>query len=55
VLASVDFPVEATHARAAALSKHPTWAQAEGSPLPLGVTWIQEEQAFNFAVIRPKN
>jgi len=26
------------------------WAQAEGSPLPLGVTWIEEEQAFNFAV-----
>jgi hypothetical protein len=28
----------------------PTWEQAEGSPLPLGVTWIEEEQAFNFAV-----
>ncbi len=28
----------------------PTWAQAEGSPLPLGVTWIEEEQAFNFAL-----
>ncbi len=27
-----------------------TWARAEGSPLPLGVTWIEEEQAFNFAV-----
>ena len=27
-----------------------TWEQAEGSPLPLGVTWIEEEQAFNFAV-----
>ena len=26
------------------------WEQAEGSPLPLGVTWIEEEQAFNFAV-----
>jgi len=31
-------------------SKRPTWAQAEGSPLPLGVTWIEEEQAFNFAL-----
>ncbi len=31
-------------------TKRPTWAQAEGSPLPLGVTWIEEEQAFNFAV-----
>src|SRR5579885_1692637 len=27
-----------------------TWEQVEGSPLPLGVTWIEEEQAFNFAV-----
>jgi len=31
-------------------AKRPMWAQAEGSPLPLGVTWIEEEQAFNFAV-----
>ena len=31
-------------------SKRPTWEQVEGSPLPLGVTWIEEEQAFNFAV-----
>ena len=27
-----------------------TWAHTEGLPLPLGATWIQEEQAFNFAV-----
>jgi isoamylase len=27
-----------------------TWEQTEGSPLPLGVTWSEEEQAFNFAV-----
>jgi len=27
-----------------------TWEQVEGSPQPLGVTWIEEEQAFNFAV-----
>jgi len=26
------------------------WAQVEGSPLPLGATWIEEEQAVNFAV-----
>ena len=26
------------------------WAQIEGSPLPLGATWMEEEQAFNFAV-----
>jgi len=31
-------------------TKRSTWAQAEGSPLPLGVSWIEEEQAFNFAV-----
>src|SRR5215475_12717548 len=30
--------------------RRPTWEQAEGSPLPLGVTWIEEEQALNFAV-----
>ena len=35
---------------AAALRKFPTWEQAESSPLPLGVKWIEEEQAFNFAV-----
>lgn len=28
----------------------PTWEQIEGGPLPLGVTWIEEERAFNFAV-----
>src|SRR6185369_7713406 len=32
------------------LGRRQTWEQAEGSPLPLGVTWIEEEQAFNFAV-----
>ena len=26
------------------------WAEEEGSPLPLGATWIEEEQAFNFAL-----
>ena len=30
--------------------RRPTWSQTEGSPLPLGATWIEEEQAFNFAV-----
>src|SRR5689334_24698366 len=30
--------------------RRPTWEQAEGTPLPLGATWIEEEQAFNFAV-----
>jgi glycogen operon protein len=27
-----------------------SWEQTEGSHLPLGATWIEEEQAFNFAV-----
>ncbi len=27
-----------------------TWEQTEGSPLPLGVTWIEEEQAYNFSI-----
>ena len=26
------------------------WAQMEGSPLPPGATWIEDEQAFNFAL-----
>lgn len=30
--------------------KRQSWERVEGSPLPLGVTWIEEEQAFNFAV-----
>src|ERR1700745_1109321 len=33
-----------------AMRNRSTWEQAEGSPLPIGVTWIEEEQAFNFAV-----
>ncbi len=32
------------------MMKRPTWEQAEGSPSPLGVTWIEQERAFNFAV-----
>jgi len=49
-LASVDGPAEAANSGAASLMKRPTWEQAEGNPLPLGVHWIEEEQAFNFAV-----
>jgi len=26
------------------------WAAAEGLPFPLGATWIEEEQAFNFSL-----
>jgi len=36
--------------RVTAVRRRLTWEQAEGSPLPLGVTWMEEEQAFNFAV-----
>jgi isoamylase len=31
-------------------AKTATWEQVEGSPLPLGCTWVDEERAFNFAV-----
>jgi len=31
-------------------AKKRRWTQTEGAPLPLGATWIEEEQAFNFAV-----
>jgi len=31
-------------------AKRSTWAQKEGTPLPLGATWIEDKQAFNFAV-----
>ncbi len=26
------------------------WARTEGSPVPLGVTWIPEEKAYNFSI-----
>src|SRR5262249_40796384 len=35
---------------AALRARRSTWAQAEGTPLPQGVTWIEDEQAFNFAI-----
>ena len=28
----------------------PSWERAEGSPLPMGATWIEDEQAWNFAL-----
>jgi isoamylase len=39
-----------TQSAAAAVTKRPSWAQTEGAPLPLGVTWIEQERAFNFAL-----
>src|ERR1700688_2961263 len=47
-LPGVDTPGDS--AQTVAPTKRATWEQAEGSPLPLGVCWIEEEQAFNFAV-----
>src|SRR5215472_13161511 len=32
------------------VQKRSTWAQTEGTPLPLGATWIGDEQTLNFAV-----
>jgi len=50
VLGDADRPAEAAQPAATVAAKRPTWTQAEGSPLPLGVTWIEKEQAFNFAI-----
>jgi hypothetical protein len=47
LLTDADFTVGTARPAAAPISRRPTWAQAEGSPLPLGATWIEEEQAFN--------
>lgn len=27
-----------------------SWATTEGAPFPLGATWIEQEQAYNFAL-----
>jgi isoamylase len=48
---AVSEPVfDGTLASAASSRKRRTWAHTEGLPLPLGVAWIEEDQAFNFAV-----
>src|SRR5579872_5007011 len=41
---------DAAHSVAEPANRRPTWEEDEGSPLPLGVKWIEDEQAFNFAV-----
>ena len=28
----------------------PSWATVEGAPFPQGVSWIEDEQAYNFAL-----
>ena len=45
-----DCVAEAPSLPAVGPEKRSRWAQTEGAPLPLGATWIEEEQAFNFAV-----
>jgi len=27
-----------------------SWASSEGLPFPQGVTWVEDEQAYNFAL-----
>jgi len=48
VIPGVDAPGGSSET--VAPTKRATWEQAEGAPLPLGVTWIEKEQSFNFAV-----
>jgi isoamylase len=44
-------PLDGTHSSShCEPMKARTWEQVEGSPLPLGATWMEEEQAFNFAI-----
>jgi isoamylase len=50
ILEEVDARRHMTQSDAAPYMKGQRWGLVEGSPLPLGVTWIEEEQAFNFAV-----
>ena len=50
VPAKTDGLSKPANAVVAPLAKRPTWEQSEGSPLPLGATWMEKEQAFNFAV-----
>jgi len=50
LLLGVNHLAEVVQPLAAAPAQRRTWAQAEGCPLPLGVTWLEEEHAFNFAV-----
>ena len=49
-IAVSDCASDAAPVSAASPQKRLTWAHTEGLPLPLGVTWIEEDQAFNFAV-----
>jgi isoamylase len=41
---------EIQRASSARLPYGPAWEKAEGMPRPLGVTWLEQEQAYNFAI-----
>ena len=45
-----DCVSQAASLKAVVPHKRRRWAHAEGLPLPLGATWVEDEQAFNFAV-----
>jgi isoamylase len=49
-IAVSELASDAASVSAASPQKRRTWAHTEGLPLPLGVTWLEEDQAFNFAV-----
>ena len=49
-IAVSDFVSDAASVSAASPQKRRKWADTEGLPLPLGANWIEEDQAFNFAV-----
>jgi isoamylase len=50
VLAETDRLAGEAKAAFPAPIEGPTWTETEGTPLPLGVTWLEQQQAFNFAV-----
>ena len=45
-----NFVSDAASVSSPSPQKRPTWANVEGLPLPLGVSWIEQDQVFNFAV-----
>jgi glycogen operon protein len=46
----LDTTGHTTQPASIAPTQRQTWEQVEGCPLPLGVTWIDADQAFNFAL-----
>jgi Carbohydrate-binding module 48 (Isoamylase N-terminal domain) len=49
-IAASDCASDAPSFPGVASKPHPKWATKEGLPLPLGVSWVEDEQAFNFAL-----